>query len=74
VEWHEMQKRLQQRQVKWLRKKLKESELEMEESICELEQGEILGESEDEDMKTETSSKAKGSHGFKSNNLCMFVG
>ena len=35
MEWHEMQKRLQQRQVKWLRKTLKDAELEMEESICE---------------------------------------
>lgn len=46
MEWHEMKRRLQQKQVKWLKEKLKEVELEMEESICELEQGEILGESE----------------------------
>jgi len=36
-------------QVKWLKEKLKEVELEMEESICEPKQGEFLGESEDED-------------------------
>ena len=60
--------------MKWLMGKLKEVELEMEESICELEQGEILGESEDEDLKPETSSKAKGTHGFKSDILCMFAG
>lgn len=47
MEWHEIQRRLQQKKVKWLREKLKEVELEMEESICELEQGEILGEGED---------------------------
>ena len=35
VEWHEMQRRLQQKHVKWLREKLKEVELEMEKSICE---------------------------------------
>ena len=46
----------------------------MEESICKPEQGEFLGESEDEDLKTETSSEAKGSNDFKSDNLCMFVG
>ena len=75
VEWHEMQRKLQQKQVKWLMGKLKEVELEMEmeESICEPKQGEILGESEDEDLKTETSSEAKGSHSFKSDNLCIFV-
>ena len=56
------------------KEKLKEVGLEMEESICEPKQGEILGESEDEDLKTETSSEAKGSHGFKSDNLCMFAG
>lgn len=90
--------------------KLMEDELEMEESIFEPEQGEILQESEDytgdkewrssedlvyywdspkkyeemltegeflsedEDLKTKTSSEAKGSHGFKSDNLCMFAG
>ena len=39
VEWHKLQKRLQQRQVKWLMGKLKEAELEMkmEVSICERE-------------------------------------
>ena len=91
-----MQRRLQQKKVRWLIEKLKEVELEMEESICEPEQGEILGErddytedkewrssedlmdywdsskqhedmlTEDEDFKTKTSSKAKGSHNFKS--------
>ena len=55
-------------QVKRLMGKLKEVELEMEEYICEPEQEEILGESEDEDLKTETS------HGFKTNKLCMFTG
>ena len=29
---------------------------------------------EDEDLKTETSSEAKGSHGFKTDNLCVFIG
>jgi len=68
VKWHKLQRRLQQRQVRCLMEKLVEAELEMEmeESICEPKQGEILGESEDEDLKTETSSEAKGSHGFKS--------
>ena len=47
VKWHEMQRRIQQNQVKWLMEKLKEVKLEMEESICEPEQGEILGETED---------------------------
>ena len=47
MEWHEMQRRLQQKQVKWQKEKLKEVELEMEESICEPEQGQILRESED---------------------------
>ena len=74
MEWYEKQRRLQQKQLKWLREKLKGVELEMEEPICEPEQGEILGESEDEDLKIETSSEAKGSHGFKSGNLCMFIG
>ena len=74
VEWHEMQRRLQQKQVKWLKEKLKEVELEMEESICEPEQGEFLGESEDEDLKTGTSSETKRSDDFKSDNLCMFAG
>ena len=41
-----MQRRLQQKQVKWLRENLKEVELEMEKYICEIEQGEILGEIE----------------------------
>ena len=57
-----------------MKEKLKEVELEMEEYICEAKQGEILGESEDEDLKTETSSEAKGSHGFKTNNLCVYAG
>ena len=60
--------------VKWLKGKLKEVELEMEEYICEPEQGEILGETEDENLKIETSSEAKGSHGFKTNNLYMYAG
>jgi len=34
----------------------------------------FLGDNEDEDLKTETSSKTKGSHGFKSDNLCIFAG
>jgi len=50
---------------------LREAELEMEVSICELEKGEVLG--EDEDLKTETSSETKGSHDFKFDNLFMFV-
>jgi len=33
-----------------------------------------MGENEDEDLKIETSSEAKRSDGFKSNNLCMSVG
>ena len=74
VKWHKLQWRLQQRQVRWLMEELKEAKLEMEQSICEPEQGEILWESEDEDLKTEISSEAKGSHGFKSDNLCMFAG
>lgn len=52
--------------------KLREAEFEMEVSICEREQGEVLG--EDEDLKAETSSKTKESHDFKSENLCMFAG
>lgn len=56
--------------------KLKEAklEMEMEESIYEPERGEILGETEDEDLKTETSSETKRSDDFKSDNFCMFVG
>jgi len=38
VEWHKLQRRLQQNKVKWLKGKLKEVELEMEESIYEPEQ------------------------------------
>ena len=60
-------------QVKWLKRKLKEVELEMEEYICEPEQGEILGETKDENLKIETSSEAKWSHGFKTDNLCMYA-
>ena len=71
---HQMKRMLEKIQVKWLKEKIKEVELEMEESICEPEQGEFRGESEDEYLKTETSSEAKGSHGFKSENLCMFAG
>ena len=69
-----MQRRLQKNKVKWLKGKLEEVELEMEEYICEPKQGEILGETEDEDLKTESSSEANGSHGFKTNNLCMYAG
>jgi len=29
---------------------------------------------DDEDLKNETSTEAKGSHDFKSDNLCMFAG
>ena len=50
-------------------KKISSEEVEMEEYICEPEQGEFLGDSEDEDLKTETSSKTKGSYDFKSDNL-----
>lgn len=46
----------------------------MNQEEVEMEQGEFLGDSEDEDLKTETSSKDKGAHGFKSHNLCMFAG
>ena len=46
----------------------------MSQEEVEMEQGEFLRDSEDEDLKTETSSKTKGSHGFKSDNLCMFAG
>jgi len=52
--------------------KLREAELEMEVSICEREQGEVLG--EDEDLKTKTSSEGKRFDDFKSDNLCMFTG
>lgn len=47
VKWHKSQRRLQQRQVKLLVEKLREAELEMKVSICEEEQGEVLGEDED---------------------------
>jgi len=53
--------------------KLREAELEMEVSNCEPEQGEVLGEDEDEDLKTKTSSETKGSHDFKYDNLFMFA-
>lgn len=46
VKWSKLQRRLQQRQVNWLVEKLREPELEMEVSICEAEQGEVLGEEE----------------------------
>ena len=72
VNWPKLQRRLQQRQVKSLVEELREVELEMEVSICEVEQGEVLG--EDEDLKTKTSSETKRSHDCKSNNLCMFAG
>ena len=55
----------------WLVEKLKESELEMEVSLCEPEKGEVLG--EDEDLKTGTSSETKRSDDFKYDNLCMFT-
>lgn len=73
VKWHKLQRRLQQRQVRWLREKPKEAELEMkmEVSICEAKQGEVL--SEDEDLNTETSNEAKRLHGFKFGNLCIFA-
>ena len=73
MKWHKLQRGLQQRQVRWLMEELKEVELEMkmEVSICEAEQGEVMR--EDEDLKNKTSSEAKGSHGFKSDNLCMFA-
>lgn len=54
--------------------KLKEAELEMEVSIFEPEQGEVLGEGEDEDLKTKTSSETKRQHDFKSYDLYMFAG
>jgi len=60
VKWHNLQRRLRQKQVKWLMENLREAELEMEVSICEPEQGEVMG--EDEDLKTKTSSETKGSH------------
>jgi len=47
VKWSELQKRLQQKQVKSLVEELREAKLEMEVSICEIEQGEVLGEDED---------------------------
>ena len=47
VKWSKLQRRLKQRQVKSLLEEHRETELEMEESICKLEQGEILGEDED---------------------------
>ena len=46
VKWHKLQRRLHQRQVKWLMEKLREAELEMEVSICEEKQGEFLIEEE----------------------------
>ena len=46
VKWYKLQRRLQQKQVKWLMEKLREAKLEMEVSICEPEQGEVLGEEE----------------------------
>ena len=55
-------------------KKTSPKEVEVEEYICEPEQGEFLGDSDDEGLKTETSSKTKGSYGFKSDNLWMFAG
>ena len=46
VKWYKLNRKIQQRQVKWLREKLREDELEMEVSICEPDQGEVLGEEE----------------------------
>ena len=43
---HKLQGKLQWRQVRWLLEKLKEAQLEMEVFICELDQGEFLGEKE----------------------------
>jgi len=68
VKWSKLQRRVQQRQVKWLMEELREAELEMEVSICEPEQGEVLG--EDEGSKTKTSSEIKRSHGLKSG-ICV---
>ena len=47
VKWHKLQRRLQHRQVKSLVEELREAELEMEISICEAEQAEVLGKEED---------------------------
>ena len=46
VKWSELQRRLQQRQVKWLVEELREAELEKEVSICEEKHGEVLGKDE----------------------------
>ena len=46
----------------------------MSQEEVEREQGEFLRDSEDEDLKTETSSEDKKLHGFKSDNLCIFAG
>ena len=46
VKWPKLKQRLQQRQIKWLVEELKTVELDMEVSICELEQGEIIGDDE----------------------------
>ena len=46
MKWSKLQRRLQQKQLKSLMEKLKEAELEMEVSIFEPEQGEIMGEEE----------------------------
>jgi len=72
MKWHKLQRNLQQRQVRSLMGKLRQAELEMEVSICEPEQGEVLG--EDEDLKTKTSSEGKRSNDFQSDNLCIFTG
>jgi len=47
VKCSKLHRRLHQRQVKWFMEKLREDELEMEVYICEIEQGEVLGEDED---------------------------
>ena len=43
----------------------------MEESICEPEKGEILGESEDEDLKAETSRETKMSNENLNTTICV---
>lgn len=57
MKWPKLQRRLQQRQVKGLVEEIREAELEMEFSIYEEEQGEVLG--QDEGLKTEPSSETK---------------
>lgn len=52
VKWPKLQRRLQKREVKGLMENFREAEEKMEDSICRLEQGEILGE-EDNERSTE---------------------